>query len=419
MTNVRRTAAFTAAQRCARSATKRDLKQAKAELAKLSKRIARAEAKGDEGRATALRRRLLRSNSCKLACLAEQNRRVKRERKIEFHDLIPEARNLNLTRGTQEPVEVWAKRKANGTLRPITSCGPRLRAMHQLLRIAIGRWVRKRLHPNQFALQGGRDVAVRTVIDKIEKGDVQYACELDISEFYSSIDIRWLKAVLPLPEVLIDRTIATTRWNFEPKFNANALKLLRQCRTGIAQGSGLSPLLAELVVAQVLETVPSRAGLVNYADNILVLARTREELDQQVSTVARAFSAHSSGSFSLTQTRRRITDGFTFLGYDIRKRKRSNSAIILPTAKNHFSLVARVWEAAIRQENGRRSPLGRANAWCRGFQLCPEFYHEVTARSFARYASSPTGLRSSDALNCWRRFRRATRAFDPPHTLLL
>lgn len=143
---------------------------------------------------------------------------------------------------------------------------------------------------------------------------------------------------------------------------------------GLPQGSAASPLVAEIVTASVLRsaTLPSGVRLFVYADNLLVLGRTRAEVEAAAVDLRFAFERADAGNMELrTERVARVADGFEFLGYGIKRRREQVS--VAPTRKNvvelHISLLADAARLAVgraSQSELRR----RVEGWRRGFSQC-------------------------------------------------
>lgn len=86
--------------------------------------------------------------------------------------------------------------------------------------------------------------------------------------------------------------------------------------TGLAQGSPLSPLLANLYLDRIDDAVEDRrTRLVRFADDFIILCRSRQDAEQALQTVDKLLEEHA---LALRSDRTRIVDfdrGFDFLGH--------------------------------------------------------------------------------------------------------
>lgn len=106
-------------------------------------------------------------------------------------------------------------------------------------------------------------------------------------------------------------------------------------RRGLAQGSLLSPLIAEMMLAFIVGNLPDNENrrIVVLADNVLIMTKDRRTAEETASSLRAISEWHPAGRLSLTSKQgvRRAQDGFEFLGYRIRYRKQEFA--IAPTAK--------------------------------------------------------------------------------------
>src|SRR5262249_46835887 len=72
-------------------------------------------------------------------------------------------------------------------------------------------------------------------------------------------------------------------------------KYLADARRGIPQGSAVSPILAEMLLAPVLFQVPGGGKVVAYADNIVVLAKSECDADAMTDSLGLALKKHPAG----------------------------------------------------------------------------------------------------------------------------
>lgn len=127
-----------------------------------------------------------------------------------------------------------------------------------------------------------REKAVKMIQSAISEG-YQYVIEADIEDFFSSVDLNILTNLLDfyipkndgcLKNILI-KSINNgyiLQGNFYPRLN------------GIAQGSPLSPLMANLYLDSFDEKVKKwGAKIIRYADDFLIFTRSREEAENIVS----------------------------------------------------------------------------------------------------------------------------------------
>lgn len=164
--------------------------------------------------------------------------------------------------------------------RPLTIFGPRKHALQNMVRSVLGAIHPSR--PNQYTIKGGVPAALTAVEQDMKDGYI-HAMELDIGEFYRNIRFDGLANLLrPLPRRVVENVV----WN--PR-RANALGT-DELSTGVShdgllpsrglpQGSASSPIAAEVVVGSLLAGMPSNVRCRTYADNILILGLTQDDVE--------------------------------------------------------------------------------------------------------------------------------------------
>jgi hypothetical protein len=126
--------------------------------------------------------------------------------------------------------------------------------------------------------------------------------------------------------------------------------------------------------------------VVNYADNFLVLGRTRREVEQTLQTLAGAVERHPAGEFALTAGKIRQTSwGFDFLGYHF-EGYQGRAFVRASEAARHEAAtkIVRVIRAVAKRQP---HALRRLQLYCRGW-----------ASSFALW---PAGSRAVEAFLFW------------------
>ncbi len=244
------------------------------EEAKLQRKIARAVAGGKHRRARHLTTRYLQSYGAKLTAARQANKDLRRHLRVNPNSLPEIAAGLDPWRGTDEVVVVSTKEKKSGGRRHIMNFGIRNRALQILVRGALEPWAR--FHPKQFMFQGGRDAAVDAVMKPLEQG-YHWTAQLDVIDCYGSFDGDAVCKMLPVADEVVRRVILSRHLNLEPgKYLAHTFgttegldsipETLVEARRGIPQGSAVSPLVAEMLLANVAYELPPEALVVIHAD---------------------------------------------------------------------------------------------------------------------------------------------------------
>lgn len=224
-------------------------------------------------------------------------------------------RDLREGRWEPAPSEAFVVRKPDGTERLLERFNFRDRVVYQyLLKVLEGPFDRL-FEESSVGFRKGRSRqdAVALVQQALADG-FQYIVESDIEEFFPSVDLSLLAALLdrylPKGDVLLrsvlDRCLRA----------GYLLKgVFHERRQGLPQGSPLSPILANLYLDAFDEHVASLGvRLVRYADDFVILARSRSEA-LKVFAAAEEFLASLGLRTKSEKTGvRPVAEGFEFLG---------------------------------------------------------------------------------------------------------
>ena len=254
------------------------------------------------------------------------------------------ASSLNARCGTQEKVGVlWKAKKSNiHQFRPVMAFGIENRALQYLTGAAIA--ARADLHPMQFAVNGGRDAAVQRACEALASGFI-YVAEMDIQNCYSSFNGKKIQALLPIPKEVTEKVVLSQFLNLYPLDqwsqswdDPDVIEImcgddLAEARQGIAQGSAVSSIVAEIVLAPVLANIPKKGVALAYADNILLMAKNAEDAVSMNIALRDLLIAHPAGPLKLKKPKvYKPGQSVDFLGY--RLRSQGGKYDIEPTSEN-------------------------------------------------------------------------------------
>ena len=94
--------------------------------------------------------------------------------------------------------------------------------------------------------------------------------------------------------------------------------VIQEGRQGLIQGSALSSLVFEHVLAPALSLMPSCGRIVSYVDNILVMAKTEDDLKLMINELGGLLKKHPVGPFmSRLENKNAPTNIHEFLGHRI------------------------------------------------------------------------------------------------------
>lgn len=229
-------------------------------------------------------RALLSHRTLHLLYAYEGMRKAKR-----LGDATPEtisdlAARCNPFQPCEEPGTPLIVRK-RGRNRLVRAYGPAKR-MHQLLVADILRY----LHPpleQQYLFRGGMPAAFNAVEAAYREG-FTCAVEIDTVDFYGSVRLEGLADLMrPLPETVVRHVVWDGGFMTRMRRDERVSVFMRDddpsssAQQGIALGSACSPIVGERILANLLAPSDSIL-LVAYADNILVLGRSPQEVSQCV-----------------------------------------------------------------------------------------------------------------------------------------
>ena len=158
-----------------------------------------------------------------------------------------------------------------------------------------------------------RQKSVDMVQAAISEG-CQYVIESDIEDFFPSVDLnileRLLNSCIPQNDICLKSLIR------KAVRNGYVLKGKRYERTkGLAQGSPLSPILANLYLDSFDEQIKQwDVKMIRYADDFIIMAKTKEEAENVLSRTETFLSELGLKIKKEKTSIRHIKDGFQFLG---------------------------------------------------------------------------------------------------------
>ena len=146
------------------------------------------------------------------------------------------------------------------------------------------------------------------------KAGYQFIIESDIDDFFPSVDLKILTGLLDLYMPKYDHAIKELIF----KIIRNGYVLdgsYHERVKGVAQGSPLSPLLANLYLDYFDEKIKSwPVRLIRYADDFIILTRTREEAERYLSKTEACLSEIGLKIKKEKTSIKNIREGFRFLG---------------------------------------------------------------------------------------------------------
>ena len=230
--------------------------------------------------------------------------------------------------------------KSKGKMRPLGIPTMRDRAMQALYLLALDPVAECTADPNSYGFRKERACA-----DAIEqcfktlsrKCAAPWILEGDIKSCFDRISHEWLLSHVPMDKTILQRWL---------KAGYREKSVLHPTDDGTPQGGIISPVLANLALdgleKQLSQRFPmygkaprTKVNLVRYADDFVITGHSKEILVDEVKPLVEQFMAGRGLELSQEKTTiTHITDGFDFLGQNVRKFRADGKLLITPSAKN-------------------------------------------------------------------------------------
>ena len=202
-------------------------------------------------------------------------------------------------------------------------------------------------HPSNFVLKRGQSAACEELLKAMDCAPPGTRfIQFDVRDYFGSILHEWLLEHLPLSPQITRNVVLlegyhTIRRNREPARRLDCDGVNKQTgQCGIPQGSAASPVVAEIVMAAVLQSAADAfEGLKVFihSDNIGVVVPPHVDIAVLEKKLVDAFKQHPAGPFHLTTNGpSSLAKPFRFLGYDFVKRADGKAEACVPE---------HVWEA--------------------------------------------------------------------------
>lgn len=284
--------------------------------------------------------------------------------------------------------------KSNGKKRPLGIPTMKDRAMQALYLLALQPVAESLADKNSYGFRPERSTA-----DALEqchnalahKARADWILEGDIRGCFDNIDHDWLFSHIPMDSEILRKWL---------KAGVVESGQLFPTMAGTPQGGIISPTLANLALdglEQVLETKFGRKGtrlserskvnFVRYADDFIITGSSKELLINEVKPLVEKFLSVRGLDLSQEKTKvTHISEGFDFLGLNVRKYGSQRKFLIKPSTKNVVAFIDKVRNIVKEHRTARQEILiYKLNPVIRGWAQ----YHKphCSSRTFAKVDS--------------------------------
>ena len=278
--------------------------------------------------------------------------------------------------------------KSDGRLRPLSIPTMKDRAMQALHLLALDPIAETTADPNSYGFRKERSTA-----DAIEqcfavlsrKNSAQYILDADIKACFDNISHEWILANIPMDKITLAKWLKAG-YLYQQVWN--------ETEAGTPQGGIISPAIMNLTLdgleSELLKSFPQgrrsrqsyKVNFVRYCDDFIITGSTKELLENKVKPLVEEFLKERGLELSPEKTRiSHISDGFDFLGKNIRKYK--GKLFIKPSTKNVKSILSKIGETI---KSNLHTPveqlIGKLNPIIKGW--ANHHRHTVSKDSFRR-----------------------------------
>lgn len=295
-----------------------------------------------------------KSISARFVAAAKMNSKRKPDEELSLKKCWELALALQAHEPNSEKVRVYFKPKKSGGVRPICVFGPRHGTAQRLVREPL----LLRYSPKvwQFTSKGPK--AAIAAAKAMQMADTATVLTLDIKNFYGSfIDAGVLKLLDFIPSdvvanVVLANDMVLSDMSWFPLHGSN----LSIARSGVPQGSAVSPLVGELAISYLDVKLPPGVWFANYADDFLVISPSEDLAEEAKFALIAAIAALPSGHFILEERERAtIKTGVTFLGHDLFQD--GGKIVAIPTEHSYQKFSNRLEELCFLAETAKKKYL--------------------------------------------------------------
>lgn len=245
--------------------------------------------------------------------------------------------------------------RADGRLRPAYAFGPLMKARQRQIR-----WIVRTLMKEKYRYQCAEmGISRRTLRDQIvegaRRGRGKHFVALDLKDFFGSLNHNFVRSWLPVPAATVDNTILIplnkTGGEYDELVVAGPMaSLLSHSNTvavsapqrGLPQGTSCSPAIAYAILETIVGDLTPGSSIYQWADNLLVLVRSRREAVDILSQLERSLRGSPAGPLLIgSHSIGKVRDGFEFNGLRFAARRRDINVSLSQAARIRFFQAVR------------------------------------------------------------------------------
>ena len=232
--------------------------------------------------------------------------------------------------------------KSNGTKRPLSIPTMKDRAMQTLYKLALEPIAEITADPNSYGFRTGRctkDAIGRCAEVMSNYPEHVWILEADIKGCFDNINQNWIMNHVPMDKEILRRILSSGYIEGQEYFPTVK---------GVPQGGCISTIICNMALdgleRELGDSFPN-IHYVRYADDFIVIGKDKGIMRHSVVPMVEAFLMKRGLSLSSEKTKiTHITEGFNFLGWNVRKD--NEQVVIIPSRKNQDNLLSKV-EAVI------------------------------------------------------------------------
>ena len=300
--------------------------------------------------------------------------------------LTPKARIKLVNQMTKH--QTWAAQpgkriyipKANGKRRPLGILTIKNRVAQSIVKNALEPSWEARFESNSYGFRPGRSChdAIKQCWLRLHRGKThQWVLDADVRAAFDNISQGFILECLgkvPGRELI-------KQWLLAGYVEA---EIFHATTDGVQQGGVISPLIFNIALDGLEKILAPRAGYIRYADDMVITARTKEEIEALVPTVQKFLTERGLELNTEKSKIIHLKDGFNFLGFNVRSY--NDKCIVKPQKEKVHTFLKgiRAWLAKYPSVSAERV-VRLLNPKLRGWT---NYYRHVNSKQTLKYVDT-------------------------------